>query len=145
MITDFIGENILETKTVFLPAEEGKVNFALRIAIAEALAKVLTSEGHENKSYNIGGEKTYSFGEIADIISKATGEQINYISPQVDVYKQELAKHNVPEMYINMFAAFATAFGENTMNVPSNDLNELLGRKATEVKDYLTYKFSTNK
>jgi len=145
MITDFIGENILETKTVFLPAGEGKVNFALRIEIAEALANVLTSDGHVNKTYNIGGEKTYSFGEIATIISEASGEQINYVSPPVDVYKQELAKHNVPEMYINMFAAFAIAFSENAMNVPSNDLNELLGRKAAEVKDYLSSKFTINK
>jgi len=145
MITDFIGENILETKTIFLPAGEGKVNFVLRNEIAEALANVLTSDSHTNQTYNIGGEKTYSFGEIAAIISEASGEQINYVSPKVEEYKQELAKHNVPEMYINMFAAFAIAFSENAMNVTSNDLNELLGRKAAEVKDYLSSKFTINK
>ena len=145
MITDFIGENILETKTIFLPAGEGKVNFILRNEIAEALANVLTSKGHENKVYNIGGEKTYSFSEIASIISDVSGEKINYVSPPVEDYKQTLAKHNVPDMYINMFAAFAIAFSENAMNVPSNDMNELLGKKVTDVKDYLTSIFSTNK
>lgn len=121
------------------------MSFALRIEIAEALANVLTSDGHENKSYNIAGENTSSFGEIAAILSEATGEQINYVSPSVEEYKQDLAKHNVPEMYINMFAAFATAFKENAMNVSSNDMNELLGRKATKVQDFLLSKFATNK
>ncbi len=144
MITDFIGENILETKTVFIPAEKGQVNFTLRVEIAEALANVLTSEGHENKEYNIGGSKTYSFGEIASILSETTGEQINYVSPPVEVYKQELAKHNVPDMYINMFSAFATAFAEDAMDVPSNDLKDLLGRKATSVEEYLKSKFNNN-
>ena len=143
MITDFIGENVLETQTVFLPAKEGKVNFALRKEIAEALANVLTSEGHENKVYNIGGEITVSFGEIADFLSEISGKTINYVSPDAETYRQELAKHNVPEMYINMFAAFAIAFSENAMDVPSNDLTELLGRKSMEVKTFLTGIFST--
>ena len=143
MITDFIGENVLETQTVFLPAGDGKVNFALRKEIAEALANVLTSEGHENKSYDIGGDETISFSQIAGFLSEISGKQINYISPDVETYKQELAKHNVPEMYINMFAAFAVAFSENAMDVPSGDLNNLLGRRATGVKTFLTGAFST--
>ena len=143
MITDFIGENVLETQTVFLPAKEGKVNFALRKEIAEALANVLTSEGHESKVYNIGGEVTVSFGEIADFLSEISGKKINYVSPDAETYKQELAKHNVPEMYINMFAAFAIAFSENAMDLSSNDLTELLGRKSTDVETFLTAIFST--
>ena len=144
MITDFIGENVLETQTVFLPAKEGKVNFALRKEIAEALANVLTSEGHENKVYNIGGEVTVSFGEIADFLSEISGKKINYVSPDTETYKQELAKHNVPEMYINMFAAFAIAFSENAMDVPSNDLTDLLRRKSKDVETFLTGIFTTN-
>jgi len=46
-------------------------------------------------------------------------------------------------MYINMFAAFAIAFSENAMDVPSNDLTELLGRKSMEVKNFLSGIFST--
>jgi len=144
MIIDFIGENVMETQTVFLPAKEGKVNFALREEIAEALANVLTSEGHENKVYDIGGEVTTSFGEIAAFLSEISGKKINYVSPDAETYKQELAKHNVPEMYINMFAAFAIAFSENAMDVVSNDLTELLGRAPADVKTFLTEIFSTS-
>jgi NAD(P)H dehydrogenase (quinone) len=142
MITDFIGKNVLETQTIFLPAGEGKVSFALRNEIAEALANALTTDGHQNKIYNIGVEETVSFGEIANILSEISGKNIKYISPAVETYKQELGKHNVPEMYINMFAAFAVAFSENTMNVPSKDLTIFLNRKATSVKSYLTEIFS---
>jgi len=143
MITDFIGENVLETQTVFLPAGDGKVNFASRKEIAEALANVLTSEGHENKSYNIGGETTTSFGEIAAFLSEISGKKINYVSPDAETYKQELAKHHVPEMYINMFTAFAIAFSENAMDVSSKDLTGVLGRTPADVKIFLTGIFST--
>ncbi len=137
MIVDFIGPNILETQTIFLPAGDGKVNFALRNEIAEALANVLTREGHQNKSYNIGNETTVSFGEIASYLTKILGKKINYISPDVETYKKELAKHNIPEAAINMVAGFAVAFSENAMDVPSKDFNILLGRNATSVEDHL--------
>ena len=143
MIIDFIGENVLETQTVFLPAGDGKVNFALRKEIAEALANVITTEGHENKSYDIGGEETVSFTKIAGLLSEISGKEINYVSPDVETYKKELAKHHVPEMYISMFAAFAVAFSENAMDVSSDDFNNLLGRRATDVKSFFTETFST--
>ena len=142
MIPDFIGQNVLDTQTIFLPAGDGKVNFALREEIAETLANVLTSYGHENKSYNIGGEETVSFGEIAGFLTEISGLKINYVSPDVETYKQELIKHNVPDMYINMFAGFAMAFSENAMNVPSEDFTMLLGRKATDVKGFCEKTFS---
>lgn len=141
MITDFIGTNVLETQTIFLPAGKGKVNFALRNEIAEALANVLTTEGHGNKSYNIGGETTVSFGEIADYLTEISGKKISYISPDVETYKQELSKHNMPEQAVNMVAAFAVAFSENAMDVPSKDLSNLLGRNATDVKTFLSKTF----
>ncbi len=141
MITDFIGQNVLETQTVFLPAGDGKVNFALRKEIAEALANVLTTDGHENKSYDIGGEETVSFGEIAEFLTEISEKKINYISPDVETYKQEMAKHNVPEMYINLFAAFAVAFSENTMDVKTKDFTTLLGRNTTDVKSFLAETF----
>lgn len=87
---------------------------------------MLTSEGHENKSYNIGGETTASFFEIAGYLTEIAGKQINYISPTVEIYKQELAKHNLPEQSIKMVAGFAVAFSENAMDVTSKDFTQLI-------------------
>ncbi|MFC0264195.1 SDR family oxidoreductase [Fontibacter flavus] len=142
MLLDFVGNNVLETKTIFVPAGNGKINFVLRNEIAEALANVLTTSGHENKIYNIGVEQTVSFDEIAGYISNKTGVQINYVSPEPDVYIQTLIKYGAPEMYARMFSAFAVAFAENTMNVPTTDLTKLLGRKPTSVEQFINSFFN---
>ncbi|MGB9696594.1 MAG: SDR family oxidoreductase [Ignavibacteria bacterium] len=138
MLMDFMGENLLETKTIFVPAGKGKVNFVLRNEIAEALANVLTSDGHKNKSYNIGIEQPVSFGEIAQMISSITGQTIQYLSPEPEVYKQRLMQNDMPEMFAQLLTAFAQAFAANAMNVSTTDLTTLLGRKPTDVKTYLS-------
>lgn len=141
MLMDYVGEQVLETKTIFVPAGEGKVNFVLRNEVAEALANVLTTSGHENKTYNIGIEQPVSFGEVAKYISEITGVAINYVSPEPEVYQQTLIQHGVPEAYARMFSAFAVAFAADTMNVSTTDLTQLLGRKPTTVQEYLSSKF----
>lgn len=141
MLMDYVGEKVLETKTIFVPAGDGKINFVLRNEIAEGLAAVLTTGGHENKTYNIGIEQPVSFGEIAKYISELTGVAINYVSPEPEVYQQTLLQYGVPEAYARMFTAFAVAFAANTMNVPATDLTKLLGRKSTSVQEFLSIKF----
>lgn len=141
MLMDFVGDKVLETKTIFVPAGNGKTNFVLRNEIAEALANVLTTGGHENKTYDIGIEHPVSFGEIAKYISELSGVAINYVCPEPEVYQQTLLQYGVPEAYARMFTAFAVAFAANTMNVPTTDLTQLLGRRPTTVQEYLLTKF----
>tara|TARA_Y100000815_G_scaffold267885_1_gene288044 strand:- start:320 stop:1201 length:882 start_codon:yes stop_codon:yes gene_type:complete len=141
MLMDYVGEQVLESKTIFVPAGEGKINFVLRNEVAEALANVLTTNGHENKTYTIGNEQPISFREIANYISELTGVAINYVSPEPEVYQQTLMQHGVPEDYARMFTAFAVAFAADTMNISTTDLTKLLGRKPTTVKEYLSSKF----
>ncbi|MFZ2282700.1 MAG: SDR family oxidoreductase [Lutibacter sp.] len=141
MLMDYVGEQILESKTIFVPAGEGKINFVLRSEVAEALANVLTTNGHENKTYNIGIEQPVSFVEIANYISELTGVAINYVSPEPEVYLQTLLKYGVPEDYARMFTAFAVAFAADTMNVSTTELTQLLGRKPTTVQEFLLKKF----
>lgn len=141
MLMDYVGEQVLETKTIFVPAGEGKINFVLRNEVAEALANVLTTGEHNNKTYKIGTEQPISFREIANYITEITGVAINYVTPEPEIYQQTLMQHGVPEDYARMFTAFAIAFAANTMNISTKDLTQLLGRKPTSVQDYLLSKF----
>jgi len=142
MLMGFVGENVLETKTIYVPAGDGKVNFVLRNEIAEALANVITTPGHENKVYNIGTEKPVSFAEIAQMISNLSGVSVQYVSPEPDEYKEKLMEMGMEKMWAEMLTAFAVAFAANTMNIETTDLTKLLGRKPTDVQAFLKNLFS---
>ena len=64
----FIGDKVLETG-VYYPAGEGKAAVATREDMAEVAANILiSSDIHENKSYNISNNVAYSFTEVAETI-----------------------------------------------------------------------------
>jgi len=133
----FIGDKVLETGVIFQPAGEGQVTYATRSDMAEAAANILTGEGHENKVYEIAGNQAVSYAEIAKIISEITGKSINYVSPTPEVFKEELTKAGVPDMYIGLFSGFSEGVRQGEFDVTNPTLGTLLGRQPTSVKEYL--------
>lgn len=141
----FIGDKVLETGTIFLPAGEGKTAFTLRQDMAEVSAVILTTDGHENKVYDISTDAAVSFSEIAAAISKISGKEIRYISPAPEEFVKALTDAGVPEQFVGMTADFAEGIKQQEFNKTSDIIERLTGRKPFTVNEYLkeTY-FSKN-
>lgn len=141
VIPMFIGEKPNETGVV-LPAGNGKVAFALREEMAEALANVLIDDTHTNKVYNITNAEAYSFSDVAGALSELYGKEIAYTSPETDDFAAQLKEYGVPEFVIQLTVGFATDIKNNLLNIVSNDLESILNRKPTTLKDALKELYS---
>lgn len=137
MLPMFIGEKAMERGTIVQPAGNGKVSYASRTDMAEAAANILSTPGHENKIYEISGNESYSYSDIATIISELTGKQITYVSPTHEVFHQELTKAGVPAEYIGLFASFSEGVKQGEFDFPDNTLEKLLGRKPLSAREFL--------
>ena len=133
----FIGDQVMHNKTIFLPAGEGKTSFVSRNDLAIAGANVLTSDGHENKTYELGGPVAYSFGNIATMLSELSGETIQYVSPTAEAFSEQLTGYGVPQEKIQTAAGFSVAIAQGEFNFPSADLQAILSRAPEPVKDFL--------
>jgi NAD(P)H dehydrogenase (quinone) len=133
----FMGDKVIETGTIFLPAGDGKSSYASRNDLAAAGVVVLTTEGHENKVYEFGGPVSYSFHDIAGILSELSGKTINYVSPSAEAYSEQLKSYGVPDEMIQGAASFCVAIAQGEFDFPSTELETLLGRKTQTVKDFL--------
>jgi len=140
----FLGENVLETG-IFFPAGEGQTAFTLRNDIAEAIANVLLSDGHENKSYFISNTESITITEAASVLSELSGKTIAYNSPTSEAYTELLSNAGVPSEYVQMFAGFAEAIKQGEFASDKTDLEELLGRKPIAIKEYLAQAYGLKK
>ncbi|SFZ89954.1 NAD(P)H dehydrogenase (quinone) [Flaviramulus basaltis] len=139
----FLGEQMLDTGVAYLPAGDGKNSFVTRNDMAEVGAKILTSlEDHKNKEYDIINENTIGFKDIASQISEITGKQIQYVSPSQKEYIETLTKAGVPQEYIGVFAGFSEAFKQEEFIKTGTTIKALIGRKPTNIKEFLTQAYS---
>ncbi|RZK26177.1 MAG: SDR family NAD(P)-dependent oxidoreductase, partial [Hymenobacter sp.] len=137
----FMGP-VLETGTIYLPAGDGRVPYASRADMGAASAAVLTGTGHENQSYEISNDTSYSFHDIAQVLSGLAGKTIQYVSPDAEEFGTALAAAGVPAGAIQLTAGFCVAIAHDEFDFPATTLEKLLGRKPESAADFLkaTYK-----
>lgn len=59
-------------------AGEGKIASATRADYATAAARVITSEGHEGKIYELAGDNAWTLSDLAAELSKQSGKNVVY-------------------------------------------------------------------
>jgi NAD(P)H dehydrogenase (quinone) len=140
-IPQFIGGNAALERGIFLPAGEGKVSFALRSEMGEAMANVLLNVKPENKIYNFTGNKTYSFHDIAAALSKLTGKEVKYTNVETSAFLEMMKQRNLPEPVIQKIIDFIADIKHNQEANICSDLEIQLGRKPTGLKEGLKILF----
>ena len=141
MILAFVGDKLRETGTLLFPAGDGSANWTLREELAEATAHVLTTPGHENKTYTLVQQESVDFKTIAQEISKVLNREVSYHSPDLREFNALLTNAGVPEVLIEMLSQWGAAIAENTLKASDETLASFLGRKPTTVSQFIAKRF----
>jgi NAD(P)H dehydrogenase (quinone) len=118
----------LEHGAVVGAAGDGRVSGAARADYADAAAAVLTGDGHEGRVYELGGDTSFSFAELALVVSAATGRDIPHRQVTQAELRAVLVGAGVPGPVADVLADVDRAIEEGELHVTSGDLSRLIGR-----------------
>ncbi|MFC8421759.1 SDR family oxidoreductase [Streptomyces sp. NPDC057236] len=126
---------VLEHNAVVAAAGEGRISSASRADYAAAAVAVLTGEGHENKTYELGGDEAWSFAEYAAELSRQTGREIVYNPVAPEALTGILAGAGVPGPMAAVLAGVDVSIEKGELVVDSGDLSRLAGRPTTPLAE----------
>src|SRR5690554_5378202 len=109
-------------------AGEGKISSATREDYAEAAAVVLTSEGHEGKTYELAGDEAYTLAGLAAEVSRQIGKEIPYNNLSEEEYAGVLKSLGLPEGLAQAIAGWDVGASKNDLFNDSRVLSGLIGR-----------------
>jgi NAD(P)H dehydrogenase (quinone) len=130
-IPQFIGGNAALERGIFLPAGDGKVAFALRSEMGEAMANVLLNLASGNEIYNFTGDAVYSFNDIAMVLTELSCKEVKYTDVDATVFAGIMKQRNLPDNVVQKIVDFITDVKHNQEADIYNDLGNILGRKPT--------------
>jgi NAD(P)H dehydrogenase (quinone) len=136
-IPQFIGGAGALDRGIFLPAGDGVVSYALRSEMGEAMANVLLKVSTGNKIYNFTGNTLYSFNDIATALSELTSKEVKYTDVDATAFAGMMKQRNLPDAVIHKILDFITDIKHNQEADIYSDLENMLGRKPTGLKDGL--------
>ena len=125
----------IEIGTLFGAAKDGRISSASRIDYAEAAAKVLTSTGHENKTYELAGSESFTKADLAQFISQATHKPVIYQNLSADDLRQGLIQASLPSYLIDVIVDADVQTAKGAMYSDRKDLEQLIGHKTTSIQD----------
>lgn len=129
---------VLEHNAVVAAAGEGRVSSASRADYAAAAVAVLTGEGHEGKTYELGGDEAWGFAEYAAELSRQTGKEIVYNPVSVEAYTGILTGAGLPAPLAAVLAGVDASIEKGELVVSSGDLSRLAGRPTTPLSEAIT-------
>lgn len=109
-------------------AGDGRFTPATRTDYAQAAAAVLTTEGHENQVYELGGDEAITLAGLAAEISRQSGQPMAYTNLPADEYARALQSFGLPESAAAVFADADTGIERGFLATDSGDLRRLIGR-----------------
>lgn len=122
-------------------AGDGKVSSATREDFAEAAAVVLTTNGHENKIYELAGDKAYTLTDLAAEVSKQTGNNLPYQNLTESEYTSALISMGLSEGFAKVLVDSDLNAEKGSLYSEDKTLSKLIGRPTTSlekvVKDFL--------
>jgi NAD(P)H dehydrogenase (quinone) len=125
----------LATGAIIGAAGEGRVAAVPRADFAAAAAAVLTTDGHEGKVYELGGDRGFTLAELAAEVSRQTGKEIVYRNLSAEEYTQALVAVGVPEPFAQSLASGDLGLARGELDVTSGDLSRLTGRPTTTLAE----------
>ncbi|MCW5719790.1 MAG: SDR family oxidoreductase [Devosia sp.] len=126
---------------IFLPGGDGRVPYALRSEMAEAAANVLLQSGHIGKTYDITGLGSWTYGDVAESLSKQAGRPLRYQDISPAALQQALKAAELPEFMIWLTLGTLRDIKAQQYDLPSDDLANLLGRAPAKLDSMMQVVF----
>lgn len=132
-------ENLAQPLAVgafFGAAHDGRIAAASRADYAAAAANVLTTAGHDGKTYELAGDRAFTMRELAQAVSNWAGKPLPYNDLDASEYRRILTKAHLAPRTIDDRVETDQAIARGDLDSSSHDLHRLI-RHHTQTVDEL--------
>src|SRR5262249_46900988 len=135
-VAAYYGETIRSQSTFYAAQGDGAVSHVDVRDVAAAAVKGLSGAGHEGKTYALTGPEALTNEQMAQILSRVAGREINYLGrPPVEGKKAMLAA-GIPEGSADGVVDHQRLYREGKASQISQEVAGLPGRKPRSFEEY---------
>jgi uncharacterized protein YbjT (DUF2867 family) len=124
----YYGDTIRQQSAIYLPCGDAREGHVDARDIARVAARVLTSAGHEGKSYVLTGPELLSYSEAADKLSAVLGRTIVYVNVSEADHKKSLLEMGVPADSVDKLLDLYRFIREGRASATSTAIKDVTGR-----------------
>jgi len=129
-------QGINEHGKILLPAGKAKASFIDTRDIAEVVVRLLTSDDLNGRAFNLTGPQALDHSEVAAVLSRVAGRQIQYQEISPGEMKQGLVGAGVDKGYADFLVMILGALAQGYASAVTPDVENLIGHKPRSFEQY---------
>jgi NAD(P)H dehydrogenase (quinone) len=129
------GAQAIATGQLVHNSGEGRIAYVSREDCAAAAAAVLTTDGHEDKAYDITGPEPLSQDDVAALLSEVSGRPVEAVAVDDEAFIQGLSASGMPEPAAREIASYGRAIREGYLREASDAVENLTGRPPHSLRE----------
>ena len=120
---------------------ENRVSFVSRDDLAAAAAGLLVSDGHDGAIYTGTGPDSLTGAERAELIAKASGKPLAYLTLPLETLQGQLGQAGLPAEVVTAIVSIQQNFSNGDFDIVTGDIEKLSGRPARTLESILSHSF----
>ena len=112
------AQTVASDGMIYMPLKEGRLGMVDLRDVADVALSVLTSVGHEGKTYVLTGPASISIHDVAAGLTKAIGKSVTYVDVPPEAARDAMVGMGMPEWvvdgFIELFEGFSAGFADMT-------------------------------
>jgi len=126
------AKGALATGKLSMPTGDGRVAFATRTDLANALSALLATDNHAERIYKLTGPIAYSYADVAAALSETVGRTIPHDDCSPEGYAAGLSAAGLPPFLVEGMVGMAKAIRQGLYAEVSQDIERLTGQPADD-------------
>jgi uncharacterized protein YbjT (DUF2867 family) len=121
---------------IYAPTAESKNSLVDAEDVAAVAVAAFTEKGHDGRIYEPTGPAALSYGEVAAILSEATGKDIKYVAVTEEAAREAMTRQGAPENVIQGILELMALQRSGYVSTVTTDVEDVAGRKPTSFADF---------
>jgi len=134
--TMMAAQTVTSNGVIYWDMKDGKLGTIDVRDIADSAFAVITSEGHEGKSYILTGPEAVSFNDIAETFSRVLDKDVKYVNVPGEASFQAMVGMGIPEWIAHGYAELSEGFSNNFANSTTKNVEILTRHPARSFEEF---------
>ena len=130
------SEQIRSQGRLFAPAAGGKIAMIDPRDVGSVGAAVLTTDGHDGRTYVLTGPEAITFDGVAKMLSSATDRSVAFVDVPEEAARQGLVEAGMPDWLVDQLVRLFGIIRQGSLEETTNTVRELTGREPRSFKEF---------
>ena len=119
------------------PASEAPISFLDVRDLARVAARVLTSDGHDGRTYALTGPAALSYAAAAEVFSRVLGREVRYVGLSDEQARERMRGAGLGSFDIDVLLGVSRAYRDGGAEATTDTVREITGCDATSLESFI--------